>query len=797
MPFSTHDWTQNVLDNPFKEAWADVKTPGGHQGFEGQRDTRRTYVVGTIEVQRTGPTAGNPAPAYFSNHVATSSVLPTFDVSTPAIPPRYRQVAMLQVNDAQDGIVWQRYFYGLTGLAEDPVLDRPTNARAVSVWAAERVGENEADDDPNTRIAICGETWDERLLLSQAPSGWPPAAFATAGPTGFIAVYNGNGVLLWTHHFFAGTDGTRSCAITDLAIRVDGNGDEIVTYCGIMTHGDPGLGSELSPLRPFAMLPGLAGGATVRAPGWDGFVGRLRRSNGVTTREFHSIVSGNGQDGLFGLAEITPDRFVVVGSANEPSANPTAGSYPIWIGTPVAPYTLGVALVFDAQLVAGGGNLVADSAAALGGDAATLPSRERATVARDVCVGWDVGFHDSSAGTVVSHVIYVAGSTDDPNFSAGQFTFTKAPPAAQATLQGPTDGFLAVLREFPTSGALPPVGVGFMVPHTYSYWGSSADDGLTGVNCWNEFGEHVGVTGWQATGTSGDIGVSTYFLNNAFGPSSTNSSPPNDTQQLLLVRDTLIGGTSDDRPTRMGFRNATDAPQYSDYGLDRPEGGGVAVRNDGRMHSVGSTNPTGGGYPVVNGRNPDMGIDAVRTVLDMVPPGSGAAVGVGRTDGTGFQGAGFIYPPAGGLSGGTTPLCGLRPFGRRVGETPPILTHMLIDYEGVPPATNGNDSAILVTRPPSVGVLTGGVLSVTLTSPSAQIWPTGVEVWLDPLTPYTLLLAFWEPNRAFRMRLPQLLGSWTMTVQYLQLLDPSLTPVSLGTGCSSVYAASQAMFFSW
>lgn len=371
MPFSTHDWTENInLTNPFKESWADVKTPGGHQGFEGQNETRRTYVVGTIEVQRTGPSGFNPSLPLFSEFVAEANGLPVFDLAGP--PPGTqlrRQVVMLQCNDAQDGIVWQRYFYGRSGNPlEVENFEKPNNARAVSVWAAERVSADELTGDPNTRIAICGETWDERLVESQAPLGWSDAG---TSPSGFLAVYNGNGDLLWTHHFFAGSNPLSSCAITDLSIRVDELGDEIVTYCGIMTHGDPGTGTELSPVRPFASPgAGLSGGATTQGGGWDGFVGRLRRSGGVTTREFHSIVSGSGQDGLFGLAEITESRFAVVGSTS--LETPGTSEFPITFTPLVAPYAVGVALVFDAAQVPGG-NLVLDAGIALGADAVPEP----------------------------------------------------------------------------------------------------------------------------------------------------------------------------------------------------------------------------------------------------------------------------------------------------------------------------------------------------------------------------------------------------------------------------------------
>jgi hypothetical protein len=141
-----------------------------------------------------------------------------------------------------------------------------------------------------------------------------------------------------------------------------------------------------------------------------------------------------------------------------------------------------------------------------------------------------------------------------------------------------------------------------------------------------------------------------------------------------------------------------------------------------------------------------------------------------------------VYP-AGGFSGGTTPLCGLRPFGRRVGEALPPLQRMLIDYEGSPPLPGNYDAALLLSRPPSVGYLSGGVLSLTLTAPGAQILPTGVELWVDPGNSTAfVVLDFWQANRPFRLPLWQLVGSGTMTVQYLHLFDPASAAVSLGAG---------------
>lgn len=829
IPFSTHDWTPfvtyfpNPTGNPFKETWADVKTPGGMPRFDFPPtvggftpDQRRTYCVGTIEVnttldtQFTFPGGWTVPAASFSGRPASTGTTSLPGFATAAATDR-RQVVILQCNRSDrgtngagnpdpNGIVWQRYFYGLSGTAENPDFTHPTNARAVSVWAAD------ANDD--IRIAICGETWDQRLPLSQATGGWVGGA-----PTGFIAVYDGDGDLEWTYHFFAGTSTAPSCAVTDLSIRVDAEGNEIVTYCGVFTHGNPGAGTFLTPEKGFlSPATGLSSGSTTQASGqWDGFVGRLVHtggSPGTTNRLFHSIVGGPGQDGLFGLAETTEERFAVVGST---AADTSQEGFPVFLGgAPLltAPYQVGVALVFDAcQTTATSPptDLILDSSASLG-----VADSRFATIARDVCIGFDVGI-DVSGTFTVGDVIYVVGSTNDDTFdTTAGIPFQVSPTLGQGAFGGGVaDGFAAVFQDQPA----------LLWPHTFAYWGGGGDDGLMGVNCWNEFSEHIAVVGFSAASTSANIGVTTFLLNNAYGPGvpSGSTAPPSDHQQLQPIRSTLIGGTSDDRPAVMGFVNATDLvssiPQdgaFSTFQLNQPAaGGGVSVANDGRVDVVGRTNPTGGGYPVVgvNARAADLGMDAVRTEVDMVPP-QGATQGVGRTDSTGFQIPGTPFP-APGYSGGTTPTCGLAVFGKRIGEADRILTRMLIDYEGTPPANGVNDAAIVVTRPPLVpGSLSLGILWQGF--PATTIAPiiNGVEFWPDPAS-WTILLDVWPGERSCRLPLSAMPSSGSLTVsnQFFCLFDPTpgtgpfgFTMVPLGaggTGCATEWAASPVLWFTF
>ena len=106
----------------------------------------------------------------------------------------------------------------------------------------------DANGEPDpfaTRIAICGESGDNELPLSQAPGG-----INTATWKGFIAVYDGNGALRWSHHFFGPAEGVVHCAVTDVSIRVV-DGQDVVTYCGISTYGNPQQNLWLTPIQPF------------------------------------------------------------------------------------------------------------------------------------------------------------------------------------------------------------------------------------------------------------------------------------------------------------------------------------------------------------------------------------------------------------------------------------------------------------------------------------------------------------------------------------------------------------------
>lgn len=763
--FSTHDWTMSIggpEPTVFDETWADVKMPGGFPNtaagfpvpFAPTIDNRNTYAVGTIEVNFT-------AGGMFSNNAAnTGGGAPLFFPLGVGVT---RQVAMLQFNDAANLNFTQRYFYGTT----PGTLLRAANARGVSVWRTAAPGTD--------RIAICGETYDQMLPGSQAPAGW--AASNVTRCSGFIAVFDGNGNLLWTHHFFdPGNPGTESCAITDVSIRVDALGNDVVTYCGISSHGQP-AGGELAPLLPFPPAGACNGGATALPAGqWDGFVGRVVANGpGTSVRVFHSNVGGPGQDGLFGIAEIDANRFAVVGSAQ---AGAGAGGFPFSTQCGlVGPYVLGALLAFDAT-PGPGGNLNPPLGQPIG---STAPEGGIHTIARDVHVGRSV---DSPFPT---NLIYVVGSTDDGAFTSGNAPFAVPPPAGFGALNGATDGFLAVYLDD-----------AFLNPFTFVYQGGPGDDGLTGVSGWNECSEHVTVTGFTATAANGvDIDVASYLFNNAIGANAAgNTGPLNNSLQLVQIRQAQFGGANEDRPAVMGpIAALTTGPAWNQFGLGQESGGGIGVGPEGRANVVGRTT-VGGGYPVVGGgaRMQDLAFDAVRTEFDLVPQG---VFGVGRTDGTGFQaGVPGLFPPpvASGFTGGTTPFCALAPFGIQIGQPLPGLSRMLIDFEGAlaPGSTN---AAIVISRPTAqVGAIAAGVLQFGFPPAAPFAYITGTEFWLGGGV-FTTFPAI-GTNQAFRMQLlPLPAGGGLVSAQLVCLLAAPV--VGPAPGCASGWSASPALWFGW
>ncbi|MBZ0153969.1 MAG: hypothetical protein K8J09_20785 [Planctomycetes bacterium] len=671
--YSTHDNTQPVPANPphtevatnFQEWWVDAKTPG--DGF--------VYSAGTITVNQT------VAPLFSGQPVAVPpppSVPFTLGGSGALLQ---RQVGMLQIVSNGQGISNQAYFYGRTPNEDQ----RATNVRGISVWPT--------GNPDTTRIAICGESFDEELPECDSATSWAGASPSNSG--GFIAIYNGNADLQWTWHFHGGTGAGSTAgrsAVTDVSIRVDAEGAEVVTYCGISTHGNPANNGTLDVLAPFVMSSGAQGNTDNGAGQWDGFVGRLVRPNGGNANKvFHSVVGGSEQDGLFGLAEIDVNRFMVVGSTGIPAAvAPGATAFPgVGVGT-FGTYSIGVGLVFDASALPGG-SLVLESAQGYGTTTAGT-----CTVARDVVVqpGFVGGFP----------LAVIVGSTNDAGLLASLPGLTSAGHAPQATLGGGVDGFILATMVGPAS----------QLNASATYRGGEDTEYLTGVNAWNEFTDHFVVTGVGDGANGNDIEVAGFVLDT--DPGFLLDRP------LVALTSVQLASGGDDHPTAIGALNATGG--FDTYGLGDPQGGGVAVDENARVNVVGTTN--GATYPVspagpINfvfgaGRNKSdltgvmASYDATRTVLDLLPAraialGGPAVVGaVGRTDGTGqlptgVNGGTPTYPLAG-LFGGTTPECSLLPFGNQIGVAPAGSPNrrMLIDYDGPVPAA-GAPMTLVVSRP--------------------------------------------------------------------------------------------------
>jgi hypothetical protein len=691
-------------------------------------------------------------------------------------------------------------------------------------------------DEEETRVAICGETFDASLRNSQHPntnpvSGWDLIVTNNQAnnpldqyglPNGFIAVFDGAGLLLWSYHFyFEGYEGHSS--VTDLSIRVettDGVKHDVVTYCGMSTFGIPTMqvspDHTLSPISPFraptSTVSGYvpADGATDNGAGptgrifqWDGFVGRLVNDHNnpnplATVRKFHSVVGGSEQDALFGLTEIDANRFVVVGG----TAVANLPNWPVPLGGPIAPrfpftatstnwnnltldYCVGVAMVFDASDAA---ELQLKKSVPLGSTGILR------THARDVVHAWEDGGHDR---------LYIVGATDDPSFFGTLPTTVPGGPIVTGSFTGTgVNGFLAMAADDPATLDL-----------DFRSGAFQNNLGTCGVAKWNEHSDHVTVLGGQ-----GDLHLASCFRDTAAVPGG---------DQLLVLREGVVASTGTEYPSMVGKDNAATysgqfppPPPYPNgsqrgwpyvqvnggndlgvipYGYAMPQnGGGIAVDERGRINIVGSSRD--GGFPV-EPSSPTRARgnvvfattayeNAVRSVVDMIQYGK-----CGRTDGTGSPPQANLYPLAG-MDGGTTPVCGRSPFGRRVSEPLPGLPRMNIDVEGSIQA--GNVIAILCDRPPATG--TAGIAALQIgypnTTPPVTL-PSGMEIYTTN-SPVWYPVA-WTPGQSLRYPLSTLPPSpFTFTAQLVFGLSASI-PGGVPPVCATtaIEAASPALWIAY
>lgn len=760
LAYSTFDWNKPATNN-WNEGWADVKTPGDG----------RTYAVGTTQLDY-----NDPAHQQFSNAVCSDPV-GVAHIGSPT-------VAILQVSDAT-GIVWQRFFHGDGGtLQANPVT---THARAVSVFPADWPGATFAD----WRVAICGQTTDRRL--PESPSG-QLAPWVAQGFGGFIAVYDGLGSLKWSYNFY-GEDPGAGTVITDISIHIDSRTlprREVVTYCGMSSNGMfasglVGATSTIAPVRPFLAPPASAfcttaypGGAVHHAAStsistnqyYDGIVGRLSAPHGAgptaVVQEFHSIVGGSGTEGLLGIAEQDWDRFAVVGTTEGPSTstsvfpltNPVAGGAVVCLDA--ATYRHGVVATFDAsQTTTPGGVLILQASTLIGATGAS-------TAARDVLA------HGG--------LLYVVGSTDDPNISVG------GNPIGLPT--SGASGYLAVTAD-------PALKWDYV---SYAPQGlDSVDTGLVGVAAWNEYPDHVALFGWSRKSVTAVPCPREWIVASVFR--DTVASP----WHMDLIRSHEIKAPDgDEEPAASeaftGIFSLAAAP-YNFTHLGAAHSGGISVDPRGLITVVGSTRsssqqPTSD-YPFdlpPAGRPPQGGtsgvdIDAIRSVVEMLPDG------VCRSDGTGRCPPSGSWAPVG--DGGTTPVCARALFGEILGTTPG-LKRMFVDFEGVP--GSGNIASIIVDRPPASSSVVGSFLQLGFASntPSADpLWMSAqLEIWANSST--VLLNAYLPLGGSVREPLSGASGlppgSFDYYVQFVSLLAQPL-----GAPCTAglTLAASPAVVFGY
>lgn len=795
MRHATYDWTEGPADANLglREVWVDAKSPG--DGW--------TYQVGTAEVVRTRETPGNPQPVTYSGVAIEPAIgLLGFEIGTK------KQVVVLQAIRPNQSIAWQRFYYGFVENSE-----RWTNARAISVWAGPT---REA-----TRIAICGETTNDRMPLDQLLGG----VAGTVNSKGFIAVFDGRGDLLWSYTLLCqhatNLALTGDVVVTDVAMRVEG-GEDVVTYCGFSNGGTEGLSAaSIAPLRPFAAPTigcshALAGGAAHNGSGspptgtpgaCDGFVGRLRRPQVTASPaavDFHSVVGGSGDDVLNGIAEIDANRFVVVGSSRRNEGPVGALGFPFTASginpsaaacvasdqsTPA--HRAGVVMLFRVPSPAvPPDNLVLEWSRFLGSGPTGLASQNggRDTVARDVVVQRNY----VAGGFPAAQIVIVGRTTEEP---AALFVTSQGLPAAAGAgvaLAGPADGFVITYRDWDGIPSANEMTFG-------AYWGGEGDDSLSGVQSWNEHVDHFTVCGVQSRNSasgSGDVVMTTFWMENA-------------STRLVATREVQLAAA---QPTA---KYLTAALGTVNRGFETQAGGGVAVDERGRVTVVGAHDVVslGARYPastlanaptLTPGRPSTNAGEAYRVVLDMLP------ANVGRTDGTGAPTpAGMASYPLPGIYGGTTPECALSPFGNR-GDGVPALARMLIDYVGPDPANN-QPMRVVVDRPP---YLAGSVSAWQVGFPgdasgAPVIWPEGLILWTPNwqlLT--TMVTAGGGGSVDFQWVLPSVGAptppatvSVTLTVQLVSLLAAPIPGGSTGPVCpsggSSGWAASPAMWFQY
>lgn len=667
-------------------------------------------------------------------------------------------MVILQISDP-NGIQHQAYFYGFT--SNQPGGGLSNYARAIDVMPGSTPIE--------TRIAVCGDTFDEDLPRSTTDIY---TGTNSGQPTGFIALFRGDGVLLWSYHLF-GEDTSAATGVTDVVIEHDAPSDlDIITYCGCSTNGNynsaSGLTTTMAPLAafqaPVAACTQFAGGDTHNAPSlttptnnWDGFVGQIRRSHSLPHssqtqppihRQWHSIVGGSNRDTLFAIARIGPNRYIAVGTLLASMTNTTLAfplTRPFFGNNPPiceplvplqAPTHFGIAIAFDTSPAPASPISILAST--------IIGSIGSETTARDVLV--------------LGGSTWIVGSTNDPQLAASVGN------GFQDSFVGSTQGYVVgspdfVSKSFDRASFLP----------------SGEDSAAIGIAGFSDFPDHLAIVGWRLV----DGNKKRIQVNSVFVDTTAPAAPLRHIRQFIINKE---GGSNDVPGTWSAPYPSllTASPGISTGGqASMPQGGAVAVDERGLITIVGSTagaSPTP--YPFTGpmpgatragiGAQPGHGTtpiepDAVLTIVDMLPQG------VCRTDGTG---ACFTPWTRASGSGGTTPSCALQSNGGPIGR-------MLVDVEGS--VQGGLPVSVLVDRPPGSpsAALWGGVLQIGFpsNSPTFPLGP-GVEIWGGTTVP--AILTYTPSPTSLReplwtVGLPP--GPQQFTIQFVSLM---LTPVCPG-----------------
>lgn len=720
--FATHDWSQ-LHPSQVPDTWADVKTPGDG----------RTYSVGTTLVGP--PDSATTMATQFSTRPAIYPAGAIGAFGSP-LPGGSKQVAVIQIAEPGQpaGIRGQAYFHG-TGTLFQGTLHASTFARAISVWPSEDLSE--------MRIAICRSTRDASLPKSPTPPNLAANTGAIAPDTGFIAVYDGNLSLMWSRHFYNGHNSTHS-TITDLSIRVEEDSNQqlrdYVTYCGATTRNSAVALSTMTPEKPFPAPTPSAGntytdgqGPGILADNWDGMVGRVSSPHLSTAPtsptvdlDFHSVFGGTGHDALLGLSQRSLDDFVVVGVTSHNSPDPIAlpllqvGMFAGGVASfgSLQGWTLGVVARFI--FPAGSSNLILLGSRVIG-------SPNSVTIARDVL------WVDTPGG---QDPIYVVGSTD---FSALALETWRDPTQPVGSFSGSSSGFLLAVDEgFPIQDpqASLPTYAWLAGRYVTPPVGQHVASGAMGVANWNEYSDHIAVSGWVEYPQVLGAEVSRMLVSSCFrSPVYADGIEEFRTHQVgipaglpapLTARRDYPGAHSQ---TQNAFNSA--APFIAAF--DGPlAGGGMAVDEHGSATVVGNTlgaiaavppNPAIPSIAIVGPPAETRGsqlagqlTDAVRVVVDMLP------YGVHRTR------------PLTSTVQGTTPDCALSKFGNTLGVA--ALNRMFIDVEGTPGP--GAMISLLVDRPVS-GSFAISALWIGFPSPTPIPSFPGIDVWGNSSTPWTLV----------------------------------------------------------